>query len=101
MVKFNSDSDFAFKVDIPRYAAGNVDTILSKIAKYSGSAECLGYPHALFRAHREIRINDQEKSLVLRLLFNALSKRGITEIQIRRMLIDLHNILEMKPRGML
>lgn len=101
VVKFNSDSDFAFKVDIPRYAAGNVDTILSKIAKYSGSAECLGYPHALFRAHREIRINDQEKSLVLRLLFNALSKRGITEIQIRRMLIDLHNILEMKPRGML
>ncbi|MDD2754779.1 MAG: DNA double-strand break repair nuclease NurA [Methanothrix sp.] len=101
VAKFNCGSDFAFKVDIPRYAAGNVDAVLSKIAKYSGSAECLGYPHALFRAHREIRINDQEKTLVSRLLFNELSKSGVTELQIRRMLIDFHNILEMKTGGIL
>jgi len=101
VTKFDGGSDFAFKVDVPRYAANHVDAVLSKIARYSGSAECQGYPHALFRAHREIRINDQEKSLEINRLFNELSKRGVTELQIRSMLMDFHNVLEMKPGGIL
>jgi len=101
VAKFNFRSDFAFKVDVPGYAADHVDRALSKISRYSGSAECRGYPHALFRAHRDIRINDQEKTLLSKLIFNELSKKGVTESHIRRMLIDFHNILEMKSGGIL
>jgi hypothetical protein len=101
VVKFNSGSDFAFKVDLPRYVANHSEVALSKIARYSDSAECQGYPHALFRAHRDIRIDMQEKALENKRLFNELCKRGVTETQIRRMLIDFHNVLEMKPGGIL
>ncbi len=101
VAKFNCGSDFAFKVDVPGYAADHLDIALSMISRYSGSAECQGYPHALFRAHRDIKINDQEKSLLSKLLFNELSKKGVTERQIRRMLIDFHSILEMKSGGIL
>lgn len=101
IAKFSCESDFAFKVDVPRYAANHIDAALGKIARYSCSAECQGYPHALFRAHRDIRINDQERLLLSKLLFNELSKRGVTERQIRGMFIDFHNILEMKSGGIL
>jgi hypothetical protein len=101
VTKFDRESDFAFKVDVPRYGANHVDVVLSKISRYSSSAECQGYPHALFRAHRDIKISVPEKSSEIKRLFNELSMRGVTELQIRRMLIDFHNVLEMKPGGIL
>lgn len=98
IVKFHQNSEYAFRVDAPPDTADHIEDALDHAVGHSYSAECLGYPHALFRAHREIRISSQEKSLLIHLLFDRLNGMGINEKQIRRILLDQHNILEMKPR---
>jgi len=62
---------------------------------YSTSSECLGYPHALFRAHRDIRITNQERMHINNLLLDCLYEKGITDLQVRGIL-DYHSVLEMK-----
>ena len=56
VARFNGQSGRAFRVDVPSYLENRRDVIMSKVAAYSNSAECLGYPHALFRA-RHNRLN--------------------------------------------
>jgi hypothetical protein len=100
IVKFNQRSEYAFRVDTAPFFVDRIDKALGHASKYSNSAECLGYPHALFRAHRDIRIEDQERMHLNRMLLDELSSKGINELQIRGSL-DYHLILEMQRGRML
>jgi NurA-like 5'-3' nuclease len=72
--------------------------ILGNLAEHSCSAECMGYPHALFRAHRDIRITEQEAAGARERLLARLMETGMTLRQIRMLMLDYHDILEMKSR---
>ncbi len=98
VVKFHPHAGRAFRVDVPPLI--DADRALSHAATRSSSAECLGYPHALFRAHREIRITDQESWLLRRALLDELGSRGVSEEQVRGFL-DYHDFMEMRPGRML
>jgi hypothetical protein len=101
IVRLDGRSDLAFRIDVPSYLMERLASAMGKLAAYSGSAECLGYPHALFRAHRDIRITDQENDFLKRELLNFLCDREISESQIRRALLDYHDVIEMNPSGVL
>jgi hypothetical protein len=101
IARLDGRSDLAFRVDAPSYLLDRLSFALGKLAAYSGSAECLGYPHALFRAHRDIRITDQEGDFLKLELLNFLCDRGLSESQIRRALLDYHDVIEMNPSGAL
>lgn len=96
VVRFAGQSDCAFRVDAPFLVAGHIGDVLSKLVAYSCSAECLGYPHALFRAHHDIKITEQETGSLKMRLLDLLGERGLTESQIRSLLMDTHDILEMR-----
>jgi hypothetical protein len=96
IVRFYGQSGQAFRVDAPAYLAGDIGSVLGKLADYSSSAECPGYPHALFRAHRDIRITEMEGAAALRKLIAHLSERGMSHSEIRMLTQDFHDILEMK-----
>jgi len=96
IVRFDGESSRAFKVDAPSYLADRIGPALAKAAACSCSAECLGYPHPLFRAHRDIRISSQEKELLFLELMDLLSKRGVKAQQVRMMMQDFHDVLEMR-----
>jgi len=100
VAKFHPLSERAFRVDAPLHVVNHVEKALGKAALYSNSAECLGYPHALFRAHRDIRITDQERKQFWRLLLNELSTQGVSEQKVRGSL-DYHEVLEMRPGRMM
>ncbi|HNQ55808.1 MAG TPA: hypothetical protein PKG66_10355, partial [Methanothrix sp.] len=68
------------------------------LADHSSSAESMGYPHALFRAHRDIRITEQEAAGARQRLMARLMEMGMTIGQIRMLMLDYHDILEMKSR---
>ena len=70
--------------------------ILGKLTDHSCSAECLGYPHALFRAHRDIRITEQEGAAARERLIARLSELGMAHQEIRMLMQDYHDILEMR-----
>lgn len=95
VIKLHQDSEFVFRLDVPHYVSDRIDEALGNLALYSTSSECLGYPHALFRAHRDIRITDQERMHINNLLLDELSSKGVNDIQIRGSL-DYHRVLEMK-----
>jgi NurA-like 5'-3' nuclease len=61
----------------------------------------LGYPHALFRAHRDIRITDQEGAFIRLQLLDLLGEKGSSESQIREALLDYHDVLDMRPGRLL
>jgi NurA-like 5'-3' nuclease len=69
---------------------------IGKIAAYSKSAECLGYPHALFRAHRDIRITEQEGNFIKLELMNLISEMELSESQFGMLTEDYHDVLEMR-----
>lgn len=96
IVRFCGQSEHVFRVDAPSYLAGDIGSVLGKLAAYSCSAECLGYPHALFRAHRDIRITEQEGAAVRERLMARLSEIGMTHSEIRMLMQDFHDILEMR-----
>ncbi len=98
IVRFCGQSEHAFRVDAPTYLKGEIGSVLGKLAAYSCSSECLGYPHALFRAHREIRITEQEGAAVRQRLMARLSENGMTHSEIRMLMQDFHDILEMNPK---
>ena len=101
IARFDGRSDQAFRIDAPSYLINRLGLALGKLATYSGSAECLGYPHALFRAHRDIRITDQDGDFLKLELLNFLCSKGMGESHIRRALLDYHDVIDMSPRGAL
>ncbi|MCK9564929.1 MAG: DNA double-strand break repair nuclease NurA [Methanothrix sp.] len=96
IVRFCGQSEHAFRVDAPLFLQGEMGSVLGKLAAYSCSSECLGYPHALFRAHRDIRITEQEGAAVRHRLIAMLLERGMTRSEIRMLMQDFHDILEMR-----
>ena len=76
------------------------DAINEALAAYSCSAECLGYPHALFRAHRDIRITKDEGHFLKLKLMNLLGEMGVKESKIMMLMEDYHDVLEMRHGDM-
>ncbi|KUK43797.1 MAG: Uncharacterized protein XD72_1820 [Methanothrix harundinacea] len=66
---------------------------MSHVAIYARSSESLGYPHALFRAHQDLKIPVQEKNFTRLSLFEGLRAEGLKEHEIRGAL-DYHEILD-------
>jgi hypothetical protein len=98
IVRFDGDSDRAFRVDAPSYLSGRIASVLGAAAANSCSAECLGYPHALFRAHRDIRISSQEGGFLRLRLMEMLEEMGMSHSQVRMLMQDFHDVLEMRPK---
>jgi hypothetical protein len=98
IVRFCGQSDHAFRVDVPAYLSPEMGEVLGKLAAHCCSAECLGYPHALFRAHRDIRITDQEAAGSRERLIARLLERGMSHMGIKMLMQDFHDILEMRSQ---
>jgi len=93
VAKFHPRSTHAFRIDAPDHVAEQIDVVLGRVAMYARSAESLGYPHALFRAHQDLKIPMQERNFTRLSLFEELRGEGLTETQIRGAL-DYHEILD-------
>jgi len=98
VARLDGRSEHAFRVDVPDHLLGRLDQVLGKLAANSCSAECLGYPHALFRAHRDLRITSQERDFLKLKLLDLLSDRGLSESLVRNLFLDFHDVIEMRPR---
>ncbi len=98
VVRFSGQTELAFRVDAPAYLSRDIRAVLGKLVDHSCSAESMGYPHALFRAHRDIRITEQEAAGARQTLMARLMEIGMTMGQIRMLMLDYHDILEMKSR---
>ena len=96
IVRFTGRSDHAFRVDVPAYLAGRIEPILAGISSCSTSAECPGYPHALFRAHRDIKITENEGASLRMKLMEKLCLEGMSPKQVKMLMQDYHDILEMR-----
>jgi hypothetical protein len=59
-----------------------------------------GYPHALFRAHRDIRITKDEGHFLKLKLMNLLGEIGMKESKIMVLMEDYHDVLETQHGGM-
>ena len=79
IAKFNSRSTHAFRVDAPTHVTNHIQKTMGQISMYSASAECLGYPHALFRIHHDIKISSHERDLIRLLLDEEFRNAGINE----------------------
>jgi hypothetical protein len=97
VAKFHQRSTHAFRIDAPEHVIDHIEEVLSHISAYSRSAESTGYPHALFRAHQDIKIPANENKFIKLLLFESLRTKGLTEQQIRCAL-NYHEILDMLRR---
>ena len=100
VVRFDGQSSHAFRVDVPSYISDRISAIMGKLAAYSCSAECLGYPHALFRVHRDIRITKDEGHFLQLKLMNLLGEMGVKESKIMMLMEDYHDVLEMRHGDM-
>lgn len=98
IARLDGCSEMAFRVDVPSYLVDRAGSAIGKLALYSCSAECPGYPHALFRAHRDVRITDEEGTFLRLKLMDVLCNMGLGEPQVRTMMQDYHDVLEMRPR---
>jgi hypothetical protein len=97
VAKLEGRSRRAFRVDLPCYLLDDAASVLGKIASHCCSAECLGYPHALYRAHRDIKISLQERKFLRLELLDLLGSIGLEESQVRMMMQDYHEVMEMRP----
>ena len=93
VAKFHPRSTHAFRIDAPNCVADHIDEALGHVSMYARSAESLGYPHALFRAHQDLKIPIQERNFTRLSLFEGLRGEGLTEQEIRGAL-DYHEILD-------
>ena len=91
--RLHPGSTHAFRIDAPGRAAESIDEILGRVAFYSSSSESPGYPHALFRAHQEMKIPIQERNFTRLSLFEELRRLGFAQGDIRGAL-DYHEILD-------
>jgi len=101
ITRFHARSDHAFRLDAPSYLIDHIAIAMGNLASHSCSAECLGYPHALFRAHRDLRIMDHEEQFLKLKLLSILGEAGMNEEDLRRPLLDYHDVIEMRPRRIL
>jgi hypothetical protein len=101
VARLDGRSNRAFRIDVPNYIENEVESAFGKLAAYSCSSECIGYPHALFRAHRDIRITEKEAEYIRFRLLDTLSENGFTEAQIRGLMLDYHDVIEMRTRSVL
>lgn len=89
---FHPMGNRAFRVDLPAYLEEQIPSAIAKASAFSGSSECMGYPHALFRAHRDIRIKAQEGEMSWMRVLDALSPYiNISELDGVK---EFHEILE-------
>jgi len=93
VAKFHPLATHAFRIDAPDCTAEHIDEVLGRVAMYARSSESLGYPHALFRAHQDLKIPVQERNFNRLTLFEGLRVEGLTEQEIRGAL-DYHEILD-------
>lgn len=93
IAKFHPAATHAFRVDAPDHVAEKIDEALGRAAMYARSSESLGYPHALFRAHQDLKIPIQERNFTRLSLFDGLREEGLSEQEIRGAL-DYHEILD-------
>lgn len=93
VAKFHPRSTHAFRIDAPNCVADHIDEALGHVSTYARSAESLGYPHALFRAHQDLKIPMSERDFTRLSLFEELRGEGLTEQEIRGAL-DYHEILD-------
>lgn len=93
IAKFHLAATHAFRVDAPDHVAEKIDEALGRTAMYARSSESLGYPHALFRAHQDLKIPIQERNFTRLSLFEGLRAEGLSEKEIRGAL-DYHEILD-------
>jgi hypothetical protein len=98
VARLDGRSEHAFRVDVPTYLLSRLDQALGKLAAHACSAECLGYPHALFRAHRDLRITSQEGDFLKLKLLDMLNEKGLVESQAKNLFLDFHDVIEMRPR---
>lgn len=98
IVMLDAKSKRAFRVDVPSYLKDRAGLALGKLILCSCSAECQGYPHALFRAHRDIRITEEEGAFLRLKLMDMLSDMGLGESQVRMLMQDYHDVIEMRQR---
>ncbi|MCQ8902739.1 MAG: DNA double-strand break repair nuclease NurA [Methanothrix sp.] len=94
IVLFHPLADRAFRVDIPSYLNGRISTALSKAAAFSGSSECLGYPHALFRAHHDLKISAPEGDTIWIKMMELIAQRQGVRMRDLRNVTDYHEILD-------
>ncbi|HOT06035.1 MAG: NurA domain protein [Methanosaeta sp. PtaB.Bin039] len=93
LARFSPAADRAFRVDAPEYLHPRIDDVMANISAFSGSAESAGYPHALFRAHHEMKISRSETEQMRLRLLDALGATGLGEREVRRSM-DYHETLE-------
>jgi hypothetical protein len=93
IAKFHPGATHSFRVDAPDSVVEHVDEALGSVAIRARSSESLGYPHALFRAHQDLKIPVQERNFARLSLFEELRRKGLTEEEIRGAL-DYHEILD-------
>lgn len=98
VIKLHPNSEYVFRLDAPPYVSNRIESALCHLVLYSSSSECIGYPHALFRAHRDIKIADHERTYYNNLILDELNNKGIKDTQVRCSL-DYHMILEMRHGG--
>ncbi|MGB9902304.1 DNA double-strand break repair nuclease NurA [Methanothrix sp.] len=94
IVLFHPMGDRAFRVDVPSYMNGRVASVLSKAAAFSGSSESPGYPHALFRAHHDLKLSSHDGEMSWFRVMDAMAKRYQVSMKDLRSAMDYHEILE-------
>ncbi|MDH7596167.1 MAG: DNA double-strand break repair nuclease NurA [Methanothrix sp.] len=94
MVLFHPTGDRAFRVDIPSYMQGHAASALSKAAAFSGSSESPGYPHALFRAHHDLKLSSHDGEMSRFRVMDAMAARCHVSMRELRSAMDYHEILE-------
>ncbi|MDI9616031.1 MAG: DNA double-strand break repair nuclease NurA [Methanothrix sp.] len=94
MVLFHPMGDRAFRVDVPSYMNGRVASAFSKTAAFSGSSESPGYPHALFRAHHDLKLSSHDGEMSWFSMMDAIAARYQVSMRDLRSAMDYHEILE-------
>ncbi|MCX8207381.1 MAG: DNA double-strand break repair nuclease NurA [Methanothrix sp.] len=94
MVLFHPTGDRAFRVDVPSYMNRRVVHALSKASAFSGSSESPGYPHALFRAHRDLKLSYHDSEMSWFKMMETIAKRHQVSMRDLRSAMDYHEILE-------
>lgn len=94
MVLFHPMGDRAFRVDVPSYMDGRVASAFSKTAAFSGSSESPGYPHALFRAHHDLKLSSHDGDMSRFRMIDAMAKRHSVSMKDLRSAMDYHEILD-------
>ncbi|ABK14111.1 MAG: DNA double-strand break repair nuclease NurA [Methanothrix sp.] len=94
MVLFHPEADRAFRVDVPSYMNGRVTSALSKAAAFSGSSESPGYPHALFRAHHDLKLSSHDGNMSWFRMIDTMAKRHSVSMKDLRSAMDYHEILD-------